>query len=365
MRTGLRTTESCVAIRMGSKSKGSEELAMEDPFSSGSPSFRKLAIEERTLLSGRYWGELRTFLAVAKAKSLSRAADEVGLSRMTAGREIRRLQDAIGAQLVTFTKMGATLTPRGERLALALQRVDQEIFALTSDLGGEGNLTEGVVRISVTDGIAIFFLAPALNNLSAKYPRIQVEFVAPNNYSSLFENRTDMMIAFGDEIRSEITSTFAGILHLLPFASREYIEKQGTPDGTNLSQHHIIQSAQYTAKADVWLPWRKIVEAGRPTHTSDSSMMYGMMVKAGVGIGLLSNYQAINSYLVPLDLDCHIKLPLHVLVLAERLQSKPVRIVNEFVLSALSDGKPWLDPKIKLASGEGVFERAYHMLLSS
>ena len=101
---------------------------MQHPFPNGSHSLRRLALEERTLLSGRFWGELRTFLAVAKAKSLSRAAEEVGLSRMTAGREIRRLQDAIGAQLVTFTKMGAALTPRGEKLALALQRVIKRFF---------------------------------------------------------------------------------------------------------------------------------------------------------------------------------------------------------------------------------------------
>src|SRR3984957_7790344 len=106
---------------------------MEHPFSSGSPSLRRLAIEERTLLSGRFWGELRTFLAVAKAKSLSRAAEEVGLSRMTAGREIRRLQDGTAAQRGTSPKMGAALTPRGEKLALGVARVDQEIFALTAD----------------------------------------------------------------------------------------------------------------------------------------------------------------------------------------------------------------------------------------
>ncbi|HLH50252.1 MAG TPA: LysR family transcriptional regulator, partial [Roseiarcus sp.] len=90
---------------------------MDHPFRSGAPSISRLAIEEGSILSGRYWGELRTFLAVAKAKSLNRAADELGVSRMTAGREIRRLQDAIGAQLVVFGKTGAALTRRGEELA--------------------------------------------------------------------------------------------------------------------------------------------------------------------------------------------------------------------------------------------------------
>ena len=107
---------------------------MDHPFRTGAPSISQLAIEDGSLLSGRYWGELRTFLAVAKGKSLNRAADELGVSRMTAGREIRRLQDAIGAQLVVFSKTGAALTRRGEELARALQRFDQEIYALTTDL---------------------------------------------------------------------------------------------------------------------------------------------------------------------------------------------------------------------------------------
>src|SRR5271154_6304225 len=212
---------------------------MQHQFPNGSHSLRRLALEERTLLSGRFWGELRTFLAVAKAKSLSRAAEEVGLSRMTAGREIRRLQDAIGAQLVTFTKMGASLTPRGEKLALALQRLDQEIFALTSDLRTEVLQTEGVVRLSVTDGIGIFYILPILGDLTAKYPRIRVEFVAPRNYLSLVENRTDLMIGFSEETNSEITSSDIGTMHLIPFASRSYIEKNGMPGTSNLDRHYV------------------------------------------------------------------------------------------------------------------------------
>src|ERR1700757_1263022 len=120
---------------------------MQHPFQTGAPSISKRAIDDGALLSGRYWGELRTFLAVAKAKSLNRAADELGVSRMTAGREIRRLQDAIGAQLLVFTKTGAALTRRGEGLARALQRFDQEIYALTSDLRAELRQAEGVVRL--------------------------------------------------------------------------------------------------------------------------------------------------------------------------------------------------------------------------
>src|SRR5450755_1721781 len=152
---------------------------MDHPFRTGAPSISKLAIDDGSLLSGRYWGELHTFLAVAKARSLNRAADELGVSRMTAGREIRRLQDAMGAQLVVLGKTGAALTRRGEDLVRALHRFDQEIYALTNDLRAELGQTEGAVRLSVTDGLGIVFLVPALDGLAQEYPRIRVELKSP------------------------------------------------------------------------------------------------------------------------------------------------------------------------------------------
>jgi len=309
---------------------------------------RRLAIENRTLLSGRFWGELRTFLAVAKAKSLSGAAEEVGLSRMTAGREIRRLQDAIGAQLVTFTKMGAALTPRGEQLALALQRVDQEIFALTANLRLESSLTEGAVRLSVTDGIGIMFLVPKLGRLTDKYPRIRLEMLATQNYFHLLENRVDLMIGFAEERHEKLVSTRMGTLHLLLFASRLYIERHGMPTRDNISQHIFINSTQYSAKADLWAPWQSIVERGRTVCTSDSSTTYAMMIRAGLGIGLLASINALNSSAVVLDLDCNIRLPLYLTALTERLQSKPVRIVHDFIASVLGPDNPWLSEEVNL-----------------
>jgi DNA-binding transcriptional LysR family regulator len=322
---------------------------MQHPFPNGSHSLRRLALEERTLLSGRFWGELRTFLAVAKAKSLSRAAEEVGLSRMTAGREIRRLQDAIGAQLVTFTKMGAALTPRGEKLALALQRVDQEIFALTADLRVESSLTEGAVRLSCSDVIGITFVIPKLGRLAEKYPRICLQMSSAQNYFHLLENRIDLMVGFTQEHHEELASIRLGTLHLLPFVSRSYVEKHGLPTRDNLAEHTFIDSKQYSGKTELWAPWRAVVELGRTAYTSDVSATYAVMVRAGLGIGILSSINSLNSGAVLLDLGCNLKLPLYLTALKERLHSKPVRIVYDFMTSVLGVGNPWLADEVDLA----------------
>src|SRR6266700_3906650 len=107
------------------------------PFDTGAPSISRRALDQTALLSGDYWGELRTFLWVAKAGSLSRAAELLGSSHQTVSREIRRLQDQMGSQLVVLTKNGANLTQKGEALAGELLRLDQRLFSIASDLRAE------------------------------------------------------------------------------------------------------------------------------------------------------------------------------------------------------------------------------------
>jgi DNA-binding transcriptional LysR family regulator len=337
---------------------------MEHPFQTGAPSISRLAIEDGALLSGRYWGELRTFLAVAKAKSLNRAADELGVSRMTAGREIRRLQDAIGAQLLVFSKTGAALTRRGEELTRALQRFDQEIHTLTNNLRAEGTQAEGVVRLSVTDGIGLVYIVPALRRLTQNYPRISVELKSPQNYLSLIENRTDLMVGFGPESHQDVTSVRMGTFHFLPMVSRTYVERRGLPTRDNLEHHSFIDSDRYSAKAPIWAPWRRLVDRGAVSHCCDSPIAYGMMVKAGLGVGVLGSVHVLEPTVLPLDLDCHIAIPLYLTALTERLDARPVRVVFDFVRSVLGEANPWLAGSINLEADDAAVKDGYAMLFN-
>ena len=144
------------------------------PFDTTAPSISRRALDHADLLSGDYWGELRTFLWVAKAGSLSKAAELLGSSHATVGREIPRLQDQMGSQLVVLTKNGAQLTQKGHALTDELLRLDQRLFSIASDLRAEKAEAEGAVRLGITDGLGVCFLVPELRRFSKKYPKIQV-----------------------------------------------------------------------------------------------------------------------------------------------------------------------------------------------
>src|SRR5215212_9254186 len=114
-------------------------------------------LDNESILSGQFSGELRVFLAVAKAKSFNRAAEVLNTSQPTVSRQVKRLQDLMGSQLFVPTKNGVSLTENGQALARALTALDHSLFVLTNDLRAETREAEGVVRVSITDGLNAFF----------------------------------------------------------------------------------------------------------------------------------------------------------------------------------------------------------------
>src|ERR1700741_1088422 len=172
------------------------------PFDEEQRSCNKSALDEETLRSGKFWGELRVFLAVAKTKSFNRAAELTNTSQPTVSRQVKRLQDVVGSQLFIPTPRGVKLTQKGEALARALSRLDHTLYSITSDLRAETHDAEGIVRVSITDGLNALFAAPSLLQVSAQYPRIQLHLRNPLNLVSLRENQTDMLIGLVPNLSS-------------------------------------------------------------------------------------------------------------------------------------------------------------------
>src|ERR1041385_157795 len=199
-------------------------------------SFNKSPLDEATLLSGQFWGELRVFLAVAKTKSFNRAAEMTNTSQPTVSRQVKRLQDVVGSQLFVSTPRGVRLTQKGEALAHALSRLDYTLHTITSDLKAETRDAEGSVRVSITDGLNALFAAPALLQFSSEYPKVQLHLKSPLNLMNLRENQTDMMIGFGPSDSTDIQFRKLGQLHFIPVVAKEYVRNHGLPTINNLEQ---------------------------------------------------------------------------------------------------------------------------------
>jgi predicted transcriptional regulator len=94
------------------------------PFDPDQRSLIRTPWDNENILSSQFWGELRVFLAVAKAKSFNRAAEILNTSQPIVSRQVKRLQDLMGSQLFVPTQHGVRLTSKGQALAQSLTMLD-------------------------------------------------------------------------------------------------------------------------------------------------------------------------------------------------------------------------------------------------
>lgn len=335
-----------------------------EPFEREQRSLNRTPLEAQDILSGEFWGELRVFLAVAKAKSFNRAAEILNTSQPRVARQVKRLQDLMGSQLFVPTKNGVQLTQKGQLLAESLTRLDQSLYALSNELRAETKEAEGVVRVSITDGLNAFFVAPTLRSFSDEFPKVQLHLKNPTNVVSLRENQTDMMVGFIPDDSADIHTEKLGYLHFIPIASTEYIESYGLPKRENLQGHYFVQSELYAARTGLWDQWNRMVSRGQVSHFCDNSIAYGMLVKTGLGIGLLGSYTVILPNFVPLELDTKISVPLYALALTERLNARPVRLAFDWFCDIFGTGNPWFSDEFRLKHPPGNHDRGMRTLFN-
>jgi len=324
-------------------------------------------LDDPKVLSGPFWAELRVFLAVAKAKSFNRAGEELHISRQTISRDILRLQDQLGAVLLIPSKSGVQLTERGKELADKLLSLDQILFSMSNDMRAESREAEGHVRITATEALTGFFIVPSAVEFNQRFPKIRTHLRNPVDLLDFRENQCDVMVGFGSLREADLTSRPAGFLHLIGTAGKPYLAKHGIPTWDSLESHRFVDADYYASQTDTFAPWRNAVARGTTAHRCDNSISYGLMVRAGLGIGLLGNFVLADPDFVPIGLGIHVKLPLFIHAQTERLKSRPVRLVFDWLCEVFSPENPVFSREFnpKTAPQQAISQTLRHISMGS
>src|SRR3546814_9203921 len=100
--------------------------------------------------------DLRVFLAVARAGSLSCAARTLGLNHSTVFRRIAAFEARLGVRLFERLPTGYLLTPAGEELQDGALRIEEEIASLSRKVSGQDLRLSGTVRVTTIDMLALW-----------------------------------------------------------------------------------------------------------------------------------------------------------------------------------------------------------------
>src|ERR1043165_1341479 len=119
--------------------------------------------------------QLAAFVAVARARSFTRAAAKLGVSQSALSHTLRELEERLGVRLLTRSTRSVAPTEAGERL---LRNVGPRFEEIEAELAGLSELRDkpaGTIRITTGEHAANTVLWPKLQKFLVKYPDIKVE----------------------------------------------------------------------------------------------------------------------------------------------------------------------------------------------
>jgi DNA-binding transcriptional LysR family regulator len=115
---------------------------------------------------------LRAFVAVAETSGMTAAANLLNVTQAAVSQQIKRLEEAFGAELFERHRRGLRLTSAGERLfgkAKRMLTLNDEIWAeMTTPI------YEGEVRLGIPYDLVNSYLPPVLKSFAQAYPKIQI-----------------------------------------------------------------------------------------------------------------------------------------------------------------------------------------------
>lgn len=190
-------------------------------------------------MSDRFFA-LSVFARVARLRSFSRAARELGLSQPSVSRITAALEREIGAALLVRTTRAVVLTDAGTDY---LARIEPILDALEeADLAarGTGDL-RGVLRIGVSSSFGVREVIPSLPSFSERHPELRVHLAVDDQYQNLVVEGVDLAFRFGALADSTATARLLDGSPRLILAAPDYLKRRGRPELPNdLSLHAVI-----------------------------------------------------------------------------------------------------------------------------
>jgi DNA-binding transcriptional LysR family regulator len=231
------------------------------------------------------WNDLRYFLAVARAGSLSAAARALGVAQPTVGRRITAFQSNLGAQLFVATPSGQTLSATGKRMLAHAQQMERNAFAAEHVASGRDVGLSGRVCITASEWLLRSVVGPLLAPLLADHPALEIELLAEARHLSLVHREADLALRPSRFEQLEVVQRQVAALAFGLYASDRYLARHGPPDFAREceGQPLIAMSKALGKVPDVeWLP----TFAAKANIVARSNGREPMVTMAVAGIGL-------------------------------------------------------------------------------
>jgi DNA-binding transcriptional LysR family regulator len=138
------------------------------------------------------------FVQVAEAKSFSRAAERLGLSKSAVGKAIARLESRLGVKLVHRTTRSLNLTAEGETFHESCLSALAALDAGQALLASRRQVPAGRLRVDLPLSFGRRCIAPILLEIGARFPELSLDISFNDRRIDLIEEGVDLVVRLGE-----------------------------------------------------------------------------------------------------------------------------------------------------------------------
>jgi len=197
--------------------------------------------------------DISCFLWIARAGSISRAADTYNVPKATLSHHLRRLEDALQVELFVRKAKGLELTDAGKEYLDNCSAIFDSCENAASAAQRAHSTISGRIRIVASTAFGTSIIGAAANYFAANNPQIDFDLqMYPNDKIIAGQFDFDCMIFVGDPPTSSLLRRKMGDVSFGLYASPRFIKTHGMP--TTLEDINQIDGVVYMRNgiAEMW-----------------------------------------------------------------------------------------------------------------
>lgn len=286
------------------------------------------------------WDKLRIFHAVADAGSLTHAGEALHLSQSAVSRQVRALEDEVGATLFHRHARGLLLTEQGELLFSATREMSRTLDTASARIRDAKDDVYGELRVTATIGFGTIWLTPRLERLFEGYPDLSIDMILTEQVLDLPMREADVAIRMREPLQADLIRRKLFSVTFRFYASKGYIERRGMPmTAADLSEHRLVAHSPGAPQVSAGATFLQPFFAGAHRARATVNNYFGLYTAAvnGLGVCALPDYLTTrDDNLVNVAPSLHSEpTAVYFVYPTELRRSKRVAVFRDFVLEEL------------------------------
>ena len=188
------------------------------------------------------YDQLAMFALVARERSFTRAAAQLGMSQPALSRSMRQLEERLGVRLLARTTRSVSPTEAGEQLLQVIAPRFEEIDAELAQLNAFRDKPAGRLRITAGEHAALTVMQPVLGKLLPQHPDLNIEVIVDYGLTDIVAEGFDAGIRMGEQVAKDMIALRVGPdLRMAVVGSPAYFQRHPKPKSPHdLTQHNCI-----------------------------------------------------------------------------------------------------------------------------